>query len=282
MRADVAALRPGVNGVNAVGSDLLIRTGSAAVLAAIALGAAWFGGPATGLVAAAAAVVVWLEWAAITGAREADARLLAVPVGLATVVAGFGFLGLGFGIAGGTALGLWFSQRSLWSAAGIAYAGILGLCILAIRLSGELGLTALVFVFAIVWVTDTGAFFAGRIIGGAKLWPRISPKKTWAGAIGGLAAAVIAGAAVGGGAGLVLSPPLIAMAVLLSIGCQMGDLFESAVKRRFGVKDSGHIIPGHGGLMDRVDGLIFACALAALVGWVRAGSDHIAAGLLRW
>jgi len=282
VRADVAALRPGINGVKAVGSDLLIRTGSAAVLAAIALGAAWFGGPATGLVAAAAAVVVWLEWAAITGASEAEARILAVPVGVATVVGGFDFLGLGFGIAGGTALGLWFSQRSLWSAAGIAYAGILGLCILAIRLSGELGLTALVFVFAIVWVTDTGAFFAGRIIGGAKLWPRISPKKTWAGAIGGLAAGVIAGAAVAGGAGLVLSPPLVATAVLLSIACQMGDLRESAVKRRFGVKDSGHIIPGHGGLMDRVDGLIFACALAALVGWVRGGSDHIAAGLLRW
>jgi phosphatidate cytidylyltransferase len=252
------------------------------VLAAIALAAAWLGGPATGLVAAVAAVVVWLEWGGITGASAAEARMLAVPVGVAALIGGFGFLRLGFIIAGGTALGLLFSQRSLWSAAGIAYAGILGLCLLALRLSAELGLTALFFVFAIVWATDTGAFFAGRMIGGARLWPRISPKKTWAGAIGGLAAAVIAGAAVAGGAGLVLSPPLAATAVLLSIACQMGDLFESAVKRRFGVKDSGHIIPGHGGLMDRVDGLIFACALAALVGWVRGGSDHIAAGLLRW
>ena len=76
--------------------------------------------------------------------------------------------------------------------------------------------------------------------------------------------------------------PLLATAFSLSIACQLGDLFESAVKRRFGVKDSGHIIPGHGGLMDRVDGLIFACALAALIGWMRGGTDHIAEGLLLW
>jgi phosphatidate cytidylyltransferase len=278
VRADVAALRPGVT----VGSDLLIRTGSAAVLAAIALGAAWLGGPATGIVAALAAAVVWLEWENVTGEAPGDARVLAVPVGIATLVGGFGFLGLGFVIAGGTALGLAVSRLSLWPAVGVAYAGLLGLCLLAIRLSAELGLTALFFVFAIVWATDTGAFFAGRTIGGAKLWPRVSPKKTWAGAIGGLLAAVAAGAAVASGSGFELSPALLATAVLLSVACQLGDLFESAVKRRFGVKDSGHIIPGHGGLMDRVDGLIFACTLAALLGWMRGGPDHIAAGLLRW
>ena len=275
----MAALRPGVT---VVGNDLLIRTGSAAVLAAIALGAAWFGGPATGLVAAVATVVVWFEWASIAGASDAEARILAFPVGIATLVGGFGFLGLGFVIAGGTVLGLLLGRSSPWPAAGIAYATIPGLCLLAIRLSAELGLTALFFVFAVVWATDTGAFFAGRTIGGAKLWPRVSPKKTWAGAIGGLVAATIAGALVAGGAGFVLSPALIVTAVLLSIACQLGDLFESAVKRRFGVKDSGHIIPGHGGLMDRVDGLVFACALAASIGWVRGGPDHIAAGLLRW
>lgn len=278
MRTDVAALRPGVT----VGSDLLIRTGSAAVFAAIALGAAWFGGPATGIVAAIAAVVVWLEWENVTGDAPGDAHALAVPVGIATLVAGFGFLGLGFIIAGGTALGLAVSRPSFWPAVGIAYAGLLGLCLLAIRLSAELGLTALFFVFAIVWATDTGAFFAGRTIGGAKLWPRVSPKKTWAGAIGGLVAAVAAGAVVASSAGFELSPALLTTAVLLSVACQLGDLFESAVKRRFGVKDSGHIIPGHGGLMDRVDGLIFACALAALLGCVRGGPDHVAAGLLRW
>jgi len=278
VRADVAALRPGVT----VGSDLLIRTGSAAVLAAIALGAAWFGGPATGIVAAIAAAVVWLEWENVTGDAPGDARVLAVPVGIATLVGGFGFLGLGFVIAGGTALGLAVGRLSLWPAVGVAYAGLLGLCPLAIRLSDELGLTALFFVFAIVWATDTGAFFAGRTIGGAKLWPRVSPKKTWAGAIGGLVAAVAAGAAVASSSGFELSPALLTTTVLLSVACQLGDLFESAVKRRFGVKDSGHIIPGHGGLMDRVDGLIFACALAALLGWTRGGPDHVAAGLLRW
>jgi phosphatidate cytidylyltransferase len=279
VRAEVAALRPDVT---VIGSDLLIRTSSAAVLAAIALGAAWFGGPATGLVAAVAAVVVWVEWANITGLSDGEARILAVPVGVATIVGGFGFLSLGFVIAGGTIVGLLLGRASVWPAAGIAYAAVLGLCLLAIRLSAELGLTALFFVFAVVWATDTGAFFAGRTIGGAKLWPRVSPKKTWAGAIGGLFAAVLAAAAVAAVAGFALSPALAGMVVVLSLACQMGDLFESAVKRRFGVKDSGHIIPGHGGLMDRVDGLIFACALATLVGWVRGGADHIAAGLLRW
>jgi phosphatidate cytidylyltransferase len=278
VRADVAALRPGVT----VGSDLLIRTASAAVLAAIALGAAWFGGAAMGIVAAIAAMVVWLEWENVTGDAPGDARRLAVPVGIATLVGGFGYLGLGFVIAGGTALGLAVSRSSLWPAVGIVYAGLFGLCLLAIRLSAELGLTALFFVLAIVWATDTGAFFAGRTIGGAKLWPRVSPKKTWAGAIGGVIAAVAAGAAVALGAGLELSPALLTTALLLSIACQLGDLFESAVKRRFDIKDSGHIIPGHGGLMDRVDGLILACALAALLGCARAGPDHIAAGLLRW
>jgi phosphatidate cytidylyltransferase len=278
VRADVAALRPGVT----VGSDLLIRTGSAAVLAAVALFAAWFGGPATGIVAALAAVVVWLEWEHVTGDALADARMLAVPVGAATLVGGFGFLGLGFVIAGGTALGLAVARTNPWPSLGIVYAALLGLCLLAIRLSADLGLTALFYVFAIVWATDTGAFFAGRTIGGAKLWPRVSPKKTWAGAIGGLVAAVAAGALVAWGAGLVVSTPLVATAFLLSVACQLGDLFESAVKRRFGVKDSGHIIPGHGGLMDRVDGLIFTCALAALLGWTRGGTNHIAEGLLLW
>jgi phosphatidate cytidylyltransferase len=278
VRPDVAVLRPGVT----VGSDLLTRTASAAVLAAIALGAAWLGGPSMGAVAAIAAVVIWLEWEKVTGGAAGEAPVLAVPVGIATLVGGFGFLGLAFVIASGTALGLAFGRRSLWPAIGIAYASLLGLCLLAIRLSAELGLTALFFVFAIVWATDTGAFFAGRSIGGAKLWPRVSPKKTWAGAIGGLVAAVAAGALVALGSGFELSIALVTTAVLLSVACQLGDLFESAVKRRFGVKDSGHIIPGHGGLMDRVDGLIFACALAALLGWTRGGPDHIAAGLLRW
>jgi phosphatidate cytidylyltransferase len=275
----VATLRPGVT---VVGSELLIRTGSAAVLAAVALAAAWLGGPATGLVAAAAAVVVWLEWEAVTGGSEAEARVLAVAVAGATLVGGFGFVGLGFVVAGGTALGLLLTRSSAWPAAGIAYACLLGLCLLAIRLSAELGLTALFVLFAVVWGTDTGAFFAGRTIGGAKLWPQVSPKKTWAGAVGGLVTAVIAGCLVAAGAGLEVSPALVAMTAALSIACQLGDLFESAVKRRFGVKDSGHIIPGHGGLMDRVDGLIFACALAAFIGWLHGGPAHIATGLLRW
>jgi phosphatidate cytidylyltransferase len=276
--AGVAALRPGMM----AGGDLLLRTGSAGVLAAIALATAWFGGPATGIVAAVAAVVVWQEWTHVTGDTGLESRMLAVPVAVAILAAGFGYLGPGFVIAGGTAIGLAVGRATYWPATGMVYATLLGLSLIAIRLSAALGLTALFFVFAIVWATDTGAFFAGRTIGGPKLWPRVSPKKTWAGALGGLGAAVAAGAVVASIAGLAKVVPLLAVALLLSVAGQLGDLFESAVKRRFGVKDSGRIIPGHGGLMDRVDGLIFACALAALLGWSRGGADHIAEGLLLW
>src|SRR5262245_44855066 len=153
-----------------VGSDILIRTGSAAVLAAIALFAAWLGGPATGVIAAITAVVVWLEWEHVTGDSPAEAKILAIPVALATLVGGFGFLGTGFSMAIGTVIGLALARKSVWPALGIAYALLLGLCLLVIRLSADLGVTALLFVFAIVWATDTGAFFAGRTIGGAKLW----------------------------------------------------------------------------------------------------------------
>jgi phosphatidate cytidylyltransferase len=132
-----------------------------------------------------------------------------------------------------------------------------------------------------VWVTDIGGYFAGRGIGGPKLWPRVSPKKTWAGAIGGFAASlVIAGAFAA--AGLGNAGPLLLLAAVLSIASQLGDLFESAVKRRFGVKDSSHIIPGHGGLLDRLDGFVAAIVLAAIFGFLRAGADGVGRGLMVW
>ena len=136
-------------------------------------------------------------------------------------------------------------------------------------------------VLLVVWATDIGGYFAGRLIGGPKLWPQVSPKKTWAGAIGGFAASL--GVAAGFAAfnfGKIV--PLLLLGAVLSIASQLGDLFESAVKRRFGVKDSSHIIPGHGGLMDRLDGFVAAIVLAAVFGFLRGGADGVGRGLMVW
>jgi phosphatidate cytidylyltransferase len=150
-----------------------------------------------------------------------------------------------------------------------------------VRFDTATGFIALVFVLLIVWVTDIGGYFAGRGIGGAKLWPRVSPNKTWAGAIGGFAASLVV--ALGFAAlDLGRSWPLLMLAAVLSVVAQLGDLFESAVKRRFGVKDSSHIIPGHGGLMDRFDGYIAAIVLASIFGLLRGGVDGVGRGLMVW
>jgi phosphatidate cytidylyltransferase len=130
-------------------------------------------------------------------------------------------------------------------------------------------------------VTDIGGFFAGRGIGGPKLWPRISPKKTWAGAVGGFAASLVVAAGFAA-FGLGKSVPLLLTGAALSIVSQLGDLFESAVKRRFGVKDSSNLIPGHGGLMDRLDGFVAAVVLAAIFGALRGGMDGAGRGLMIW
>jgi phosphatidate cytidylyltransferase len=136
-------------------------------------------------------------------------------------------------------------------------------------------------VLLVVWATDIGGYFAGRAIGGPKLWQRISPKKTWSGAIGGFVASLLV--AIGFSASDVgKALPLMILAAVLSIASQFGDLFESAVKRHFGVKDSSHIIPGHGGLMDRLDGFVAAIALAAIFGVLRGGVDGVGRALMVW
>ena len=173
------------------------------------------------------------------------------------------------------------AQRLGWVALGVVYALAALAASIVVRLDLAWGFAALMFVLLIVWVTDIGGYFAGRGIGGPKLWPRVSPKKTWAGAIGGLvlSLAVAAGFAYYGVGRLV---PLLVLATVLTVVSQLGDLFESAVKRNFGVKDSSHIIPGHGGLLDRLDGYVFAVVAAALIGFVRSGADGVGRGLMVW
>ena len=162
---------------------------------------------------------------------------------------------------------------------GVGYAVLPAIALALLRGDTLSGLLAVVFLFAVVWATDILAYFVGRAIGGPKLAPSISPGKTWSGAVGGAVAGVVAGilaAQIAGEPSLVL---LGWLALLLSVGSQAGDLFESAFKRRHGAKDSSNLIPGHGGVMDRVDGLVAAALALYLAGWFLSGPDNPSAGL---
>ena len=165
------------------------------------------------------------------------------------------------------------------AAVGIAYVGIPVLGLVWLRLQPAFGLAAVLFLFLAVWVTDIGAYAVGRTVGGPKLAPRISPGKTWSGLIGGVTLSGLTGAAFAAYVGEASSVRLGLVAVVLGVAAQIGDLFESALKRRSGLKDSSTIIPGHGGLLDRVDGLVAAVALVTLIA-VSQYSDAPARGLI--
>ena len=264
-----------------VAPDLLPRIASAIVLGAVALAGAWWGGMVTAVLVAAASAIVHLEWTGITEGAQRAALAFTGAVAAIMIIAGAGYP------EGAAAVGCIIAIVAAalgprpWRPAGIVYAAAFGLSLLALRDSAD-GLAAIGFLFAVVWATDIGAYFAGRAIGGPKLWPAVSPRKTWSGAIGGLGAAVIAGLAVAWAVDIPIVAALVPVALALSIAGQCGDLFESSVKRHFGVKDSGTIIPGHGGMMDRVDGLVFSAVVAVLAGLVHSGGIDAARGLIRW
>jgi len=174
------------------------------------------------------------------------------------------------------------SPARLWRAGGVVYLGMVIFTLLAIRGTGHIGIYAGVFLAASVWLTDSAAFFTGRHLGGAKLSPDISPSKTWSGALGGLAFGILGGTLVW----LIFSPSAwwigAGFAALLSVTGQLGDLAESAIKRRFRVKDSSDLIPGHGGLLDRLDSLTLATLVVFMIGALHAGRDAVASGFLIW
>ncbi len=257
-------------------SDLVRRAASAAVLAPIVLAAVWLGGLLFAALVAVVAAIVVLEWWAVTMPRrpgrakglDPAATIAAVSAGAAPLamaasqplfaalllITGAGLVAL----LHRNAVGRW-----LWPAVGIAYAGLPALALVGMRdLPG--GLWFVLALMIIVWTTDSVAYFGGRAIGGHKLWPSVSPGKTWSGAICGLAGGVSAGGIVAAVAGGNVVAALVVAAVL-SIVSQFGDLAESAIKRRFGVKDAGKLIPGHGGVMDRVDGLLAAALAGGLL-----------------
>jgi phosphatidate cytidylyltransferase len=266
-------------------SNLLLRIAAALVMAPFATAMAYLGGWFWIGLVTLAAIGLYVEWLTVIGVR----RFLLVLSGVLVLV-GAGWLEaehfnaqhLSVLIVFGVAVAALLSKdRRGWAMAGIGYALAASIASTMVRRDPASGFAALMFVLLVVWGTDIGGYFAGRLIGGPKLWPRVSPKKTWAGAVGGFAASL--GVAIGfalGGPGRTV--PLLLLSAMLSVAAQLGDLFESAVKRRFGVKDSSHLIPGHGGLMDRLDGFVAAVVLAAIFGFLRGGADGVGRGLMVW
>jgi len=273
--------------------NLLLRIAAALVLAPVTIAAAYAGGWFWITLVTAAAIGLCLEWLTVIHAEHERPAMVSGPIALAAagVLLGLGWIELSWlALALGLLAVVLLSRRARrWTAAGFCYAAAPLMTSVLVRRDAEMGFVALLFILAVVWATDVGGYFAGRGIGGPKLWPKVSPKKTWAGAIGGFAASLAVAILF-----VVFDPhrgdallglrtlPLLALAAVLSIAAQFGDLFESAVKRRFGVKDSSHLIPGHGGLMDRLDGFIAAIVLAAILGLLRGGAAGIARGLMIW
>ncbi len=268
-------------------SNLQLRVVSAVVLIALALAATWAGGVWFRALAVAIGAAMYYEWALMAAGRTSlrmrvgTGVLVAVPLGMilfgldATMI--FASIAAAALVTAGASLVL--GERGALALA-LLYATLSAAALALLRGADAAGIAAILFLFAAVWATDIAAYFVGRAVGGPKLAPRISPGKTLSGAAGGAVAGVLAGVAVdlalGQPLGIALAAPL---ALALSVVSQAGDLFESAVKRRFGAKDSSSIIPGHGGVMDRVDALVAAAVALYLVGAAAGGVDLPAAAL---
>ena len=244
------------------------------MLAPLPLVAIWLGGPFLPILTVAAAVIMAWEWRRLCGGGPALVAIVAVAVVAAAA------LGIW---AGGTlavvgACAIWVAEARrpgsapLWTAAGSLWVGLPCIILLWLVQSGGAGRATLFWVFAVVWATDIGAYAVGRRFGGPLLAPRWSPRKTWAGLVGGVGCAALAGWAMARLQGAAPVLPLVAVSAALAIVEQFGDLAESVAKRRFGVKDASSLIPGHGGLLDRLDGLLAVIPAVALLTLISGGS----------
>jgi phosphatidate cytidylyltransferase len=249
-------------------ADLRLRALSASVMLPAAIGCLWLGGWAWAALVTAGALGMVAEWLALCRLPILARRTLPVPfavltacvlTALAHVPAALIWLVLWMGL-------LWLRMRRPGPALCVPYVGLPAIALIWLRGDTVAGRDSVLFVLLVVWATDIAAYLAGRLVGGPRLAPSISPGKTWSGAAGGLAGALLVGWTAGFSA-VPLAPGLSAvpLAAALSVVAQAGDLLESAIKRRFGVKDSGRLIPGHGGLLDRLDGILTAAPAAALL-----------------
>ncbi|MBU2092030.1 MAG: phosphatidate cytidylyltransferase [Alphaproteobacteria bacterium] len=254
-------------------AELPLRIISAIVIAPPCIAAIWLGAPYIQMIVLAAVFLMALEWARLVGHDRNPWLIGVLTVGVPqpVIASFFGSFDLALVLSGLIFLAIMAMTkiagvpRGIWLAAGVPAIVLPALSLLFIRDHGEAGLVTALWLLAVVVATDVGAYFAGRTIGGPKLAPRISPKKTWAGLIGGMVSAGL----IGAGAILLIGVGdiilLVIFSALLAVVAQIGDLSESAVKRHFGVKDSGTIIPGHGGLFDRLDGFLTTLPTVALV-----------------
>lgn len=270
-------------------ADLGVRTLSAAVLIPAVLVDVWVGGVWFELAIAVVAVLMADEWTTIVHGRHPLQFALhaAAAVGGAVLT-----LAAGLGPAAAEIAVLWAISAalatrlsppvSLWHYLGVPYVGASAAALVLLRSDAVLGASVIVWVLVTVWSADTLAYFAGRIIGGPRLAPVLSPKKTWAGLGGAVVGSGLASAIFAAAMGFDHWVGLALFGAGLAIVEQAGDLFKSAMKRHFGVKDSGRLIPGHGGVIDRVDGLVAVSMAAAVIGLIRGGAAATGSGILVW
>jgi phosphatidate cytidylyltransferase len=279
----------GAPSVSVKWQDLGVRTASALALIPAVLLDIWLGGIWFHLFVALLCVMMAYEWTVIVHERSSSQFALHAAAALCGVFL-LRDVGIGGSLLAIASLGAFsaaiaqYQGRPItaWTYLGVFYCGLPAAALVILRDDPAFGITAMVWLFAAIWAADILAYFAGRIIGGPKLWPAVSPKKTWAGLGGAVAGGALAGAAVSLWIGQTGIWILAMIGALLGLVEQGGDLFESALKRRYGVKDSGRLIPGHGGVLDRVDGLVAAAMVAALLGASHRGADAAGAGLLLW
>ena len=269
--------------------DLSVRVASALVLIPIVLAITWAGSVWYACLVASMAVLMAVEWSKLV--HGGQPLQLALHIG-AALAASF----LLFFI--GAAAVLWciaalcaasiihrlvtIGRLDPWPLLGVPYIGLAALSVILLRNDGSNGILAVYWLLFVVWGADTLAYFAGRTIGGPKLMPSISPRKSWAGHGGAIVGGILCSVAFALATGLESIAWLAAMGGLLAIVEQAGDFFESALKRKAGVKDSSTLIPGHGGMLDRVDGLVAAAMVTALIGGFRSGFSAPATGVLFW
>ncbi|GAA0771244.1 phosphatidate cytidylyltransferase [Roseibium denhamense] len=258
-------------------SDLRLRLLSAVVLGPTVLFVTYWGGlPYSLLILVAVALFLW-EWLTITGTGKTSTVAIAGYGALVAVLVAHVLGAVEYGLAAVAvaaafaALGTGLSRSGRWAGEGILFSGLALIALLTIR-TGSNGLLFAFFLLIVVWATDIFAYFVGRFVGGPKLWVRVSPKKTWSGAMGGLVFSVVLGTAIASAFGAVNLASWALLSAVLSVVSQGGDLLESAIKRRFSVKDSSRLIPGHGGIMDRIDGLVAAAIFAVILGLILGGS----------